>query len=133
MDQTADSVKQLKTEWDYWLDLPTTPPDFIRIDDLDEKIGALETMLMDKSVYQSMACGDGALRLTRLQLPGAKAMDVGDIVRGRGDLFQPGLSFSEHEVEREYCRKAPKNTYDLQFNYHQCHADNNNRGKTEKN
>ncbi|MBT5876367.1 MAG: 4Fe-4S binding protein [Candidatus Latescibacteria bacterium] len=60
MDQTTDSVKQLKTEWDFWLDLPTTPPDFIRIDDLDEKIGALETMLMDKSVYQSMSCGDGA-------------------------------------------------------------------------
>jgi pyruvate-ferredoxin/flavodoxin oxidoreductase len=37
-----------------------TPKDFIRIDDIDEKIGALETMLLDKSVYQSMACGDGS-------------------------------------------------------------------------
>jgi pyruvate-ferredoxin/flavodoxin oxidoreductase len=59
-EQTTDSVANLKQEWEYWLDLPTTPPDFIRIDDIDEKIGALETMLMDKSVYQSMVCGDGS-------------------------------------------------------------------------
>ena len=59
-EQTADSIDTLRKDWDYWMDLPTTPKDFIRIDDLDEKIGALETMLMDKSVYQSMACGDGA-------------------------------------------------------------------------
>lgn len=59
-EQTPDSVARLKNEWSYWLDLPNTPPDFIRIDDIDDKIGALETMLMDKTVYQSMACGDGA-------------------------------------------------------------------------
>ncbi len=58
--QTVETVKNLRSEWDYWLDLPTTPPEFIRIDDIDEKIGALETMLMDKSIYSSMACGDGA-------------------------------------------------------------------------
>jgi pyruvate-ferredoxin/flavodoxin oxidoreductase len=58
--QTNDSVKRLRDEWEFWQDLPTTPKEFIRIDDLDEKIGALETMLMDKSVYQSMSCGDGA-------------------------------------------------------------------------
>lgn len=59
-EQTPSSVTHLKDEWNFWLDLPNTPPDFIRIDDIDEKIGALETMLMDKTVYQSMACGDGA-------------------------------------------------------------------------
>jgi len=58
--QTPDSVKRLKDEWEFWKDLPTTPKEFIRIDDLDEKIGALETMLLDKSIYNSMACGDGA-------------------------------------------------------------------------
>ena len=58
--QTKESVEQLESEWNYWLDLPTTTKDFMRIDDIDEKIGALETMLMDKSVYQSMSCGDGA-------------------------------------------------------------------------
>jgi pyruvate-ferredoxin/flavodoxin oxidoreductase len=60
VDQTPDTIRDLRSEWDYWLDLPSTPPEFIRIDDIDEKIGALETMLMDKSVYQSMQCGDGA-------------------------------------------------------------------------
>jgi pyruvate-ferredoxin/flavodoxin oxidoreductase len=58
--QTEASVGRLRDEWEFWQDLPTTPKDFIRIDDIDEKIGALETMLMDKSVYQSMSCGDGA-------------------------------------------------------------------------
>jgi pyruvate-ferredoxin/flavodoxin oxidoreductase len=60
VDQTPDSIDTLRKDWNYWLDLPTTPPDYIRIDDMDEKVGALETMLMDKSVYQSMQCGDGA-------------------------------------------------------------------------
>ena len=59
-EQTTDTVKQLRDEWEFWQDLPTTPKDFIRIDDIDEKIGALETMLMDKSVYSSMVCGDGS-------------------------------------------------------------------------
>lgn len=60
VDQTPETVGKLESEWDYWLDLPTTPKEFQRIDDIDEKIGALETMLMDKSVYSSMSCGDGA-------------------------------------------------------------------------
>ncbi|HKJ89648.1 MAG TPA: 2-oxoacid:acceptor oxidoreductase family protein, partial [Oceanipulchritudo sp.] len=60
MPQTTASVDNLKKEWDFWLDLPNTPKDYIRIDDIDEKIGALETMLLDKTIYQSMACGDGS-------------------------------------------------------------------------
>lgn len=60
VDQTPDSVAKLRKDWNFWLDLPTTKPEYIRIDDIDEKIGALETMLMDKSAYQSMVCGDGA-------------------------------------------------------------------------
>ncbi len=60
VNQTADSIDVLRRDWDYWLDLPTTPPEYIRIDDFDEKIGALETMLMDKTAYTSMVCGDGA-------------------------------------------------------------------------
>jgi hypothetical protein len=38
----------MRRDWNFWLDLPTTPKDFSRIDDLDEKIGALETLLLDK-------------------------------------------------------------------------------------
>jgi len=59
-EQTAESVRKLRQDWRFWMDLPTTDPDFIRIDDLDEKIGALETLLLDKDNYQSMVSGDGA-------------------------------------------------------------------------
>ncbi len=58
--QTDKSITTLRKDWEYWLDLPTTHPDFIRIDDLDERIGALETLLLDKLNYNSMSCGDGA-------------------------------------------------------------------------
>ena len=58
--QTTDAIAQMRRDWDFWLDLPTTDPDFIRIDDLEEKIGALETLLLDKSNYQSLLSGDGA-------------------------------------------------------------------------
>jgi len=58
--QTTDSVKELRKDWDFWLKLPTTPDEYSRIDDLDECVGALETLLLDKRNYNSMVCGDGA-------------------------------------------------------------------------
>ncbi|MDP2808541.1 MAG: 2-oxoacid:acceptor oxidoreductase family protein [Rhodocyclaceae bacterium] len=58
--QTEESVDRLRRDWNTWLDLPTTPREFSRIDSLDEKIGALETLLLDKHNYNSMNCGDGA-------------------------------------------------------------------------
>ena len=58
--QNHENVEKLRKDWDFWLGLPTTSPDYIRVDDLDEKIGALETILLDKSSYSSMVCGDGA-------------------------------------------------------------------------
>ncbi|HEX5338291.1 MAG TPA: 2-oxoacid:acceptor oxidoreductase family protein, partial [Gallionella sp.] len=58
--QTGESIEAMRDNWNFWLDLPTTPPQFSRIDDLDEKVGALETLLLDKHNYQSMASGDGA-------------------------------------------------------------------------
>lgn len=58
--QTEDSIKTLRQDWDFWLDLPTTPKEYGRIDSLDEKIGALDTLLLDKANYNSMNCGDGA-------------------------------------------------------------------------
>ncbi len=58
--QTEESVDRLRRDWNTWLDLPTTPKEFSRIDSLDEKIGALETLLLDKHNYNSMNCGDGA-------------------------------------------------------------------------
>jgi pyruvate-ferredoxin/flavodoxin oxidoreductase len=58
--QTVDSIKTLREDWDYWMDLPTSNPKYNRIDDIDEKIGALTSMLLDKKIYSSMNCGDGA-------------------------------------------------------------------------
>jgi pyruvate-ferredoxin/flavodoxin oxidoreductase len=58
--QSDETVEKLRQDWNFWLDLPTTGKEFSRIDSLDEKIGALETLLLDKSSYSSMNCGDGA-------------------------------------------------------------------------
>jgi pyruvate-ferredoxin/flavodoxin oxidoreductase len=58
--QTVDSIKTLREDWDYWMDLPTSNPKYNRIDDIDEKVGALTSMLLDKKVYSSMNCGDSA-------------------------------------------------------------------------
>ncbi|MDC9728047.1 MAG: 2-oxoacid:acceptor oxidoreductase family protein [Methyloprofundus sp.] len=58
--QTPESIQTLRNDWEYWNDLPTSNPKYKRIDDLDEKIGALTTMMLDKRTYSSMNCGDGA-------------------------------------------------------------------------
>lgn len=58
--QTADAVTKLRRDWDFWLDLPNTPRKFIRIDDLEEAVGALHTLLLDKRNYSAMTGGDGA-------------------------------------------------------------------------
>jgi pyruvate-ferredoxin/flavodoxin oxidoreductase len=58
--QTADSVAQLKADWDLWTALPTTPQHYIRVDDLEERIGVLDNILLSKDVYQGFASGDGA-------------------------------------------------------------------------
>lgn len=58
--QTKDSIKALRKNWDFWLDLPNTPEKYIRVDDLEEGIGALETILLNKDAYLPFASGDGA-------------------------------------------------------------------------
>ena len=58
--QTPESIARLRHDWDFWQALPNTPREFIRIDNLDERIGALETLLLDKRCYTSMVGGDGA-------------------------------------------------------------------------
>ncbi|HLP98786.1 MAG TPA: 2-oxoacid:acceptor oxidoreductase family protein [Sideroxyarcus sp.] len=58
--QTKESIAELRRDWNFWLDLPTTPAQYSRIDDLDEKVGALETLLLDKHNYMSLVSGDGA-------------------------------------------------------------------------
>jgi pyruvate-ferredoxin/flavodoxin oxidoreductase len=58
--QTPDTLENLRRNWNFWQALPTTPREFIRIDNLDERIGALETLLLDKKNYLGMTGGDGA-------------------------------------------------------------------------
>ena len=58
--QTGESVQQLREQWNFWLDLPTTPQKYIRVDDIEEGIGALETILLDKQAYSGLSSGDGA-------------------------------------------------------------------------
>jgi pyruvate-ferredoxin/flavodoxin oxidoreductase len=58
--QTPETVERLRRNWDFWQALPTTPPEFIRIDSLDEGIGALHTLLLDKQNYMGITGGDGA-------------------------------------------------------------------------
>ncbi len=58
--QTEGSIARLNKEWDLWMDLPSTPQKYNRIDDLEEKIGPLETILLNKEAYLNFASGDGA-------------------------------------------------------------------------
>ncbi|WP_199287173.1 2-oxoacid:acceptor oxidoreductase family protein [Robertkochia marina] len=58
--QTEGSVVELNKQWDLWNALPNTPQKFNRIDDLEEKIGPLETLLLNKDAYLNFASGDGA-------------------------------------------------------------------------
>ncbi|MGB5331872.1 MAG: 2-oxoacid:acceptor oxidoreductase family protein [Woeseiaceae bacterium] len=58
--QTRESVADLRKNWDFWLDLPNTPERYIRVDDLEKGIGALETILLNKDAYLPFASGDGA-------------------------------------------------------------------------
>lgn len=58
--QTSNSIKQLRQNWDFWMDLPNTNEKFIRVDDLEEGVGALETILLDKRNYSAFVSGDGA-------------------------------------------------------------------------
>jgi pyruvate-ferredoxin/flavodoxin oxidoreductase len=58
--QSKASIKSLRKNWDFWLDLPNTPDKYIRVDNLEEGIGALETILLDKDAYLPFASGDGA-------------------------------------------------------------------------
>jgi len=58
--QTADTIASLRDQWDVWTALPNTPERFVRIDDLDEAAGSLESILLDKENYLALTSGDGA-------------------------------------------------------------------------
>lgn len=58
--QTEGSVAGLRKNWEFWMDLPSTTEKYNRIDNLEEKIGPLETILLNKDAYLHFASGDGA-------------------------------------------------------------------------
>jgi pyruvate-ferredoxin/flavodoxin oxidoreductase len=58
--QTKESLKDLRRNWDFWMDLPSTHKRYIRIDNLEEGVGTLETLLLNKWAYMAFTSGDGA-------------------------------------------------------------------------
>ena len=52
--------------------------------------GAPGSILAASRVGLTVACGSGALRLTRVQLPGGKPLDFADLYNSRREQFAPG-------------------------------------------
>jgi methionyl-tRNA formyltransferase len=61
---------------------------------LGEGKGAPGTVLAADKSGLTVACGEGALRLTRLQLPGGKPLSFADLYNSRREQFAPGLVLS---------------------------------------
>ena len=57
---------------------------------LGEGSGAPGSILAASKDGLTVACGDGALRLTRLQLPGGKALNFADLFNSRREQFAVG-------------------------------------------
>jgi len=58
--QTPETVGAMRRAWDFWMKLPTTSPDYMLFDDLNNPKGTLESMLLDKNAYTAMVGGDGS-------------------------------------------------------------------------
>ena len=52
-----------------------------------------EILLADPKKGLLVAAGSGAVRISRLQYPGAKEMPAGDFLRGKGKFLRPGMRF----------------------------------------
>ena len=61
---------------------------------LGEGQGAPGSVLAADRSGLTVACGEGALRLTRLQLPGGKPLSFADLYNSRREQFAPGLVLS---------------------------------------
>jgi methionyl-tRNA formyltransferase len=57
--------------------------------------GAPGTILTADKQGLCVACGEGALLLTRLQLPGGKALSVAELLNSRRQQFAPGRTFAQ--------------------------------------
>jgi len=60
----------------------------------DSRRGAVGEIIATDASGIHVRCGEGVLVLENLQLPGSRAMDSDDILRGRADLFRPGAAFA---------------------------------------
>lgn len=58
--------------------------------ELGEGSGAAGVILCADKTGLTVACGDGALRLTRLQLPGGKALNFSELYNSRREQFAAG-------------------------------------------
>lgn len=58
---------------------------------LGERQGAPGSVLAADRSGLTVACGEGALRLTRLQLPGGKPLSFADLYNSRREQFAPGM------------------------------------------
>ena len=58
-----------------------------------EGTGAPGTILQASKQGLTVACGSGALCLTRLQLPGGKPLAFADLLNSRQEQFAVGRSF----------------------------------------
>ena len=58
VEQNEESILNLRNNWEYWLDLPTSNKKFSRIDDLQAKEGVLDSLLLDKKNHDSLFNSD---------------------------------------------------------------------------
>lgn len=58
--QTEDLVEELNRNWELWENLPETDDRFVNIANLEEGIGTLSSMMIQRKVYEAMLGGDGA-------------------------------------------------------------------------
>lgn len=58
--QDEKRIDRLRRTWSFWQKLPDTPKRFIQIRNLEEGIGVLHTLLLQKENYLSMVGGDGS-------------------------------------------------------------------------
>ncbi len=58
VEQTTESLETLNNKWNYWQDLPTSNKKFSLIDDLNNKQGVLQSLLLDKANYNSTIHSD---------------------------------------------------------------------------
>lgn len=59
-----------------------------------ENTAAPGTIVSCKNQQLIIACGEGALSIKQLQLPGKKAMAIADVLRGNASLFNVGEQFN---------------------------------------